>query len=88
MSTQFPGFGEEWFEAQIERSEITTRGTVCDVFYPADKSFSTEVPVTEIRLDGFVGIDQVRYEASRSNTRKGNHTAFANDGSEERSDEQ
>ena len=57
ISTQFPGYGEMWFRAVVEKVSEKPTGTMLDIYYPQDHSYATNIHVTKVRLDGFEGID-------------------------------
>jgi len=57
ISTQFPGYGEMWFRAVVEKVIEKPTGTMLDIYYPQDHSYATNVHVQKVRLDGFEGID-------------------------------
>jgi len=62
ISTQFPGYGEMWFRAVVEKVIEKPTGTMLDIYYPQDHSYATNVHVQKVRLDGFEGIDYMAIE--------------------------
>ena len=62
ISTQFPGYGEMWFRAVVEKVIEKPTGTMLDIYYPQDHSYATNVHVQKVRLDGFEGIDHMAIE--------------------------